>query len=259
MPSKNTIKQYVENGYYHVYNRGVEKRNIFLDDQDYRAFLYLLKFYLSPLSTLGSNKHPLVNLTEFNPVRPRQLANLYGKVELHCFCLMPNHFHLLLKQNDLTGMPDLLRRLLTTYVMYFNRRYDRVGHLFQGTYKGVLISDESYLLHLSRYLHLNPVDMTRSHPVSYPYSSYSYYLGKKKADWLKTYLISSFFKGNKTTIVKNFGSYREFVEEYEEDSKEILGNLVLETSWQYSWQGVTLSKPCQDGSEPQFYNLQPRP
>ena len=189
VPSKNTIKQYVENGYYHVYNRGVEKRDIFLDDQDYRVFLRLLKFYLSPS---GSDKHPLTSLSEFAPVRVRPLADLHQEIELHCFCLMPNHFHLLIKQISQFGMPNLLRCLLTTYSMYFNRRYNRVGHLFQGTYKAAMILEETYLLHLSRYIHLNPMEMTGSHLVSYPYSSYQYYLGKKRARWLNTEFLLSF-------------------------------------------------------------------
>ncbi len=225
MPSRNRVKQYVENSYYHVYNRGVEKRDIFIDDQDYRVFLHLLKFYLSPLN---SDKHPLTDLTGFVPVRVRPLANLYQEVELHCFCLMPNHFHLLIKQFSLSGMPNLLRRLLTTYSMYFNRRYDRVGHLFQGPYKAAIILDEPYLLHLSRYIHLNPKELTGSHLVSYLYSSYPYYLGDRKAQWLNTDFVLSFFKRSQDPILKGLNSYKEFVEDPSSDPKETLGNLVLE-------------------------------
>ena len=225
MPSRNTVKQYLENGLYHIYNRGVEKRDIFLDDQDYNVFLHLLKFYLSPIK---SEKHPLSELTGFNPVRVRPLANLGEEVELLCYCLMPNHFHLLIKQKTQDGMKKLLRRLLTTYSMYFNRRYDRVGHLFQGIYKAALIANDSYLLHLSRYIHLNPREMTRFNLVSYPYSSYAYYLGEKKAGWLNTDFILSYFKEAKDPELKDINSYKEFVESFAQDPKEIIGALTLE-------------------------------
>ncbi|KKK66524.1 hypothetical protein LCGC14_2963220, partial [marine sediment metagenome] len=105
-------------------------RKYFLDDQDYRVFLHLLKFYLSPLEK--PNEHPLTQLTGFRPVRKRPITSLHGQIKLLCYCLMPNHFHLLLKQKSKDSMEKLLRKLLTTYVLYFNRRYDRIGPLFQG-------------------------------------------------------------------------------------------------------------------------------
>lgn len=164
MPQKNTVKTFTENGIYHAYNRGVEKRDIFIDEQDYAVFLHLLKYYLSPLEV--KNVHPLLEFQNFSIVRPHPLANIEKEVELIAFCLMPNHFHLLLKQISIDGMTKLLRRILTTYSMYFNKRYKRVGHLFQGPYKAVLVQNDSYLLHLSRYIHLNPSELTRIIPVS---------------------------------------------------------------------------------------------
>jgi putative transposase len=226
MPSKHTVKQYVEDGFYHVYNRGVEKRELFLDDQDYRVFLHLLKVYLSPVEI---DKHPLTDLTGFKPVRFRPLSNLNKEVELLCFCLMPNHFHLLIKQSSLDGMSKLLRRVSTTYALYFNQRYSRVGHLFQGIYKAAIVLDEPYLLHLSRYIHLNPKELTRINPVNYPYSSYSYYSGQKTCDWLNTEFILSFFKKVDDPIVKGLRSYGEFVGGYLEDPRGIIGDLALES------------------------------
>ena len=226
MPSKHTVKQYVEDGFYHIYNRGVEKRELFLDDQDYRVFLHLLKVYLSPVEI---NKHPLTDLTGFKPVRFRPLSNLNKEVDLLCFCLMPNHFHLLIKQSSLDGMSKLLRRVSTTYALYFNQRYSRVGHLFQGIYKAAIVLDEPYLLHLSRYIHLNPLELTRINPVNYPYSSYSYYSGQKTCDWLNTEFILSFFKRVNDPTVKGLRSYGEFVGGYLEDPRGIIGDLTLES------------------------------
>jgi len=228
MPARNIVKQYLENGYYHIYNRGVEKRDIFLDDQDYRVFLHLLKFYLSPPDP--NNEHPLnkLSLTGFNPVRLRPLQTLCKEIELLAFCLMPNHFHLLIKQRVVDGMTRLTRKLATTYAMYFNHRYKRVGHLFQGAFKAALIQEDPYLLHLSRYIHLNPVELTGSNPVTHPYSSYAYYLKVKSAPWLKPQFILEYFQTNHSLLPKNINSYQKFVEEYLEDSKEHLGSLALE-------------------------------
>lgn len=208
MPAKNSVKQFIENGYYHLYNRGVEKRNIFLDQQDYAVFLHYLKQYLDPtLSVKGSDPH-----------------SLSAEIELLSFCLMPNHFHFLAKQNKKNSITQLMRAVCTNYVMYFNKKYNRVGGLFQGKYKGILIETDVYLLHLSRYIHLNP----GSDPRLYSYSSYTYYLGWRNATWIKTEEILAYFKTAQRTSLKDCLSYESFVEDFVESSEEILGNLTLE-------------------------------
>lgn len=169
MPSRFSTKRFILNGYYHLYNRGVEKRNIFMEDQDYAVFLGYLKQYLTLRK--GSD--------------PQSAKSLANEVELVAFCFMPNHFHLLAKQNTINGITKLMRAICTNYVMYFNKKYDRIGTLFQGKYKGVLVDSDTYLLHLSRYIHLNPFGIG-SDSITYPYSSYSYYLGKKKIGMVKT-------------------------------------------------------------------------
>ncbi len=212
MPAKNSVKQFIENGYYHLYNRGVEKRDIFLDEQDYAVFLNYLKKYLDP--ELGSD--PLW-----------KLKSLAHEIDLITFCLMPNHFHLLAKQITRNGITKLMRAVCTNYVMYFNKKYNRVGTLFQGKYKGVIIDNDNYLLHLSRYIHLNPYP--GSDPKSYNYSSFSYYLGNRNASWVKPQEILVFFKEAKRIGSQDFVSYQSFVEDYPEDSEEILGELTLES------------------------------
>lgn len=230
MPHRNTIRHFTEGGIYHVYNRGVEKRNIFLDEQDYAVFLHLLKYYLSPINL--EDIHPLMEFQNFTIVRPRPLANIEKEVNLLAYCLMPNHFHLILQQISMSGVTKLIRRIATTYSMYFNKRYKRVGYLFQGRYKASLIESDYYLLHLSRYVHQNPLDlpgMTRSNLVSYPYSSYSYLLGNRHASWVKPDFILSFFnRKNMPPSLNKYPSYQEFVEKTEIDSRETLGNLALD-------------------------------
>jgi putative transposase len=127
MPHKHVRKTFVEGGYYHAYNRGVDKRVIYKDGQDYSTFLNLLKLYLSP-----SKKNIFLDnksISHYSVKRPRKIQNLSKEVKLLAYCLMPNHYHLLLKQKSKDGMTKLLRRVGTTYAMYFNKRNERVGHL----------------------------------------------------------------------------------------------------------------------------------
>lgn len=195
MPSRNIVREYVPEAYYHVYNRGVEKRLIFLDEQDYRVFIGLLKKYL-----IGSTP----------PEYHRHKFNTYeNNLELLAFCLMPNHFHLLFYQYDKSAIIEFMRRLSTGYVMYFNNRYNRVGSLFQGTYKASSINADSYLHHVSRYIHLNPKDYDK-----WPYSSLAYYKGERKAKWLRPEKVLDLFNNDRS-------EYLAFVSDYESSSAEL--------------------------------------
>lgn len=114
--------------------------------------------------------------------------------------------------------------------MYFNRRYKRVGHLFQSRYKAVLVDSDEYLLHLSRYIHLNPNDLTGTVPVKYPYSSLPYYFGMKSAKWVKPKEVLDCFDKTEESkqFGKRYGSYKEFVFGDKEDSKETIGKLSID-------------------------------
>ncbi|OGD97391.1 hypothetical protein A3F02_01620 [Candidatus Curtissbacteria bacterium RIFCSPHIGHO2_12_FULL_38_9b] len=224
MPSKNSIKQYLENSYYHIYNRGVEKRVIFENDEDYKVFLSYLKIYLDPPQSIEA-RTVSVNNNLYKTVR-RPLNNYYGEIELVTYCLMPNHFHLLIWQNkNPKSIEYFMRSLCTKYSQYFNKKYQRIGYLFQGTYKAVLIKDDSQLLHLTRYIHLNP---TKETPLQKAYSSYADYLGKRSTSWVKPRRILGYFKTAQKAGLKDLFSYQSFVEDYQMDSAEVLGNLKIE-------------------------------
>ncbi len=213
MPSPNTIKTFTEDSYYHIYNRGVEKRRIFEDAQDYKTFLYYLKVYLSPLNVL-QQEYPLLRINFVN-------NNLSEEVNLLAYCLMPNHFHLLLHQKTKSGIPKLMKQIATAYAMYFNKRYQRVGPLFQGIYKGVMVTTDEQLLHLSRYIHLNPTDRGASLQ-DFQWSSYKYYTQNEGPIWVKTSPILDFFNNQNP----NF-SYENFVEKSTEEST-IVAPLLLD-------------------------------
>ena len=222
MPSKNIIKEYVENGYYHIYNRGVEKRDIFLDEQDCIIFLHYLKLYLSPIEELKQLDLPGLRISKFITL------NLSAEVDLLAFALMPNHIHLQIKQKTADGIVKLMKRLATAYVMYFNKKYLRVGSLFQNTYKATLIETDEYLLHLSRYIHLNPAKTIFKKINFKEFTSYPYYLGQKHASWIKPQEILRYFRSARRKNLKDILSYQSFVEDYKESSVEILGPLIIE-------------------------------
>jgi putative transposase len=184
MPSRNVIKINVSDSYYHAYTRGASKQQIFLDDADYNFFLSLFERYLS------KEKHLNVTYQKLN-----------DSVEVLAYCLMPNHFHLLLYQIDKVGMSKLMHGIMTSYSRYFNNKYGRSGPLFESRYKASRISSEAYLLHISRYIHLNPSDW-----MDYPYSSLRTYFYNDMPDWM-----------NKKHIAQIYGSaveYHKFLEDY---------------------------------------------
>jgi len=184
MPSKNTIRNFDVNSMYHVYNRGNNKRDIFLDDKDYVVFLSYLKFAL--LTDRESNELPKIDtqlISSAARFNMRRLG-LQGKLELVSYCLMPNHFHLQFFQYDINAIEKLMRSVMTGYVAYFNKRHDCSGGLFQGTYKASHINTEGYWQHISRYIHLNPIDLGVNFN-NYKYSSYKYYSGEAKAEWMQ--------------------------------------------------------------------------
>lgn len=224
MPAKNVLKLYIENGYYHIYNRGVEKRIIFVDAQDYKVFLNYLKVYLQPQEQ--STKVVSIDNTSFKAIE-RPLKNFHQEVELLAYCLMPNHFHLLIKQKGHRSIEFFMRALGTKYSGYFNKKHQRVGPLFQGPYKAALIENDEYLLHLSRYIHLNPYKDSPL-PLANIHSSYPDYLEKRQTPWLNTQPVLSFFQTAKKTKLKAISSYQNFVEDYHRDSKQLLGELALD-------------------------------
>ena len=148
MPYKNIVKKFSEGVYYHAYNRGYNKQVIFHDKQDYATFMFLLKKYLD----LDFREARVMPTGEVVFIKSNSLVK---DVELHAFSLMPNHFHMLIKQKSKKGMPKLIGRVSQAYTHYYNEKYEKIGSIWQGTYKAVLIRNEQQFLHVSRYIHIN--------------------------------------------------------------------------------------------------------
>lgn len=224
MPAKNAIKEYEPGGYYHIYNRGVEKRLIFMDEMDYSVFISYLAFYLSILDLRGYSSQG-----ETIP-SSKVLKNYFGEIKLLAYCLMPNHFHLMIKQESDRGIDHFMRSLSTKYVRYFNSKYKRVGSLFQDTYKGVRVETESQFVYLSKYIHRNPLGITCEDTPrrleDYRYSSYGNYLKKFSQNWVDVEEILGLFGGINRQI--SFKNYQEFVEESSDYDFSFIKEVVLD-------------------------------
>lgn len=185
---------FANNHIYHIYNRGVEKRDVFLNDQDRFRFIHDLFEFNDEASALHLYyKLPALQSSEVRlpkiEVRRKPRKCL---IDILAFCLMPNHFHLLLQQRKEKGISLFMQKLGTGYTNYFNKKYDRVGALFQGKFKAALVEEESHFLYLPLYIHANPIALA-SHTQgenasvtnilrfleSYRWSSYQDYIGKK--------------------------------------------------------------------------------
>lgn len=227
MPAKNSIKQYLENGYYHIYNRGVNKQDIFFDKQDYSVFLSYLKEYLLPkdedaLRDLISN--PKTSWQEKDKaIKSLNLCNFSDEISLFAFCLMPNHFHLLSQQKSSNIIDRFIKSVGVRYSMYIKRKYQRVGPLFQGVYKAVLITSEEQLLYLTRYIHRQALNLqggTLQEQEVHP-CSFGEYLGFRKTQWIKSDQILNFYYKNNP-----HSSYESFIRQSQET--EIISKLIFE-------------------------------
>lgn len=154
MPGR--LSPLVTGEYYHVFNRGVNKQPIFLDRRDYHRALELIKFY-SFVNTGFKYSHFTKLSVERRATILEELRKGNKKlVEFTCFVLMPNHFHFLIKQLEDGGISKFLSKFQNSYTRYFNTKNERIGPLLQGYFKSIRVEDNSQLLHLSRYIHLNP-------------------------------------------------------------------------------------------------------
>ncbi len=185
------VRYFQQESYYHVFNRGNRKQNIFVQLKDYLRFLK----------------------------RIREYKEEFG-ITITCYCLMPNHFHFILKQEREIPISSFMLRLCTSYAKYFNIKYEQIGSLFQDRFKAKLVDADEYLLHLTRYIHRNPLKLLLSTPgvelESYRWSSYRSFTGKIKDELVDPAFILNYFSQTNPG-----GDYKSFVEfESEEKDKE---------------------------------------
>lgn len=195
---------FVDGEYYHIYNRGLDHRPTFTDARECIRAIDLMKFYRHKNIPLRYSQ--ILNL----PIEIRQemLKNVFSSekhVDIICYCIMPNHFHFLIRQISESGIPKFISNFSNAYTRYFNTKNDRSGPLFQGVFRGVHVETDEQLVHLSRYIHLNPVVSGLVHQEqqeNYPWSSYKEYLSLENKGITSKEIVLAMFKG--TTDYKQF-------------------------------------------------------
>lgn len=157
--------QFIQGHYYHIYNRGAGKATICLDDDDFTSILQRMKEYVTKYS-----------------------------IAIIAYCLMPNHYHWLVRQDSIVEARILPQRVFNGYVKYFNKRHNRSGTLFEGPFQAKLVNKDEYLRHLPRYIHGNPVkDGFAASPELWPYSNYAEWIGIRQGTLVDHNFIEEFY------------------------------------------------------------------
>lgn len=182
------IIPFVNGYYYHIYNRGSEKKNIFNNNWDYNRLLKTIKYYQLEGPKPRLSKYLISQDHTLKPISDKKI------VDIICYCLMPNHFHFLIKQLKDGGITEFISKLSNSYTKYYNTKYNRVGPLLQGEFKATLIESDEQLIHVSRYIHLNPIaSLLVKNLNQYRWSSYKEYINNSKGICIKEELLN-FFK-----------------------------------------------------------------
>ncbi len=210
----NIDRELVEGGLYHIFNRGVEKRQVYTDSVDYNGFLTRLVFYQQERTIARFSDSDFDIADRLPPLHYQLLA----------YCLMPNHFHLLVQANSDRGISVAISNLLNSYTRSFNTRHQRVGPLFQGAFKSVPVQSDEQLLHVQRYIHLNPyVAGIETVVGSHPWSSYKEYFKDRNPKLCQS---DSFFHFTSYTVE----GLREFTTDFADYARSArwLQNITLE-------------------------------
>jgi putative transposase len=144
---------FVEGEYYHIYNRGNSKQEIFHDDEDYSRFVTLL------YTCNSESNFRMFLVTRTNELDPFLWERQGQLVAIGAYVLMPNHFHILITEKTEGGISKFMQKLSTAYVMYYNKKYNRTGGLFEGKFKSQHLDTDKYLKYIFSYIHLNPIKL----------------------------------------------------------------------------------------------------
>lgn len=191
---------------YHIFNRGVAKLPIFKDKRDYNRFLETIYYY--------QFQGPKPQFSQLKRFRDFNFEKNKRIVEIICYCLMSNHYHFMIKQLHDNGISEFINKVSNSYTKYFNKRHDRVGPLLQGQFKAVRVESNEQLIHLSRYIHLNPVvSFLIKDLKKYFYSSYPAFIDLQQDKICNKGLVLSMFKTPKL--------YEMFVLDQQDYAKEL--------------------------------------
>ncbi|OGH16445.1 MAG: hypothetical protein A3C30_04615 [Candidatus Levybacteria bacterium RIFCSPHIGHO2_02_FULL_40_18] len=214
------------NGYiYHIFNRGIDRRSVFTGFREYLRAQELIEFYKHLETPVRYSKFLQLSKSLRDDVL-REINKSETQVDILAYCLMPNHFHFMLQQKVDKGVSTFIANFTNAYTRYFNTKHERIGPMFEGIFKAVLVESDEQLIHLSRYIHLNPVVssiINESDLNNYKWSSYHEYIAPSKNSTVsKRDLVMSMFESAK--------HYEKFVLDQIEYGKklEIIKHLTLE-------------------------------
>lgn len=173
----------VNGEYYHIFNRGISHQLTYMQKKDYERFLLCLSYYL-----YRNTPYKLARLLQLPLDERNNILNALKKendrnITICSYALMPNHFHLLVRQEKENGISETLKHISDAYTRYFNTKYKRYGPLYQGAFKAARIETDEQFLHVSRYIHLNPLVnyvVKESQFLSYTWSSLPYFISGKQ-------------------------------------------------------------------------------
>ena len=210
------ITPLVTDHYYHILNRGVAHQPTSLLARDYERFLLCLSYYRHKDTPVRLSKLLQIPKDVRSKILERLETSNNTIVELLAYCCMPNHFHILLKQRFDGGVSSFMRKVTDSYTRYFNTKHKRVGPVFQGAFKAVHINNNEQLLHVSRYIHLNPLvsGVVRENDfLNFPWSSLGSYTNDKISTFVNTQLVLENFR--------NTQKYLEFVRDQADYGKRL--------------------------------------
>ncbi len=197
----------VSNEIYHIFNRGIASQPTFIDKRDYQRALDTIFYYQNVSPPIKYSRFLSLSLQERNNILEKLRIQKDFLVEIITLCLMPNHFHLLLKQLKDNGISRFVGNLTNSYTRFFNTKRKRSGPIYEGKFKSVRIETEEQLLHVSRYIHLNPytafIVKKLEDLENYPYSSFIEYTKDSTTNFYTKDIILGNFKNRK--------AYKQFV------------------------------------------------
>jgi REP element-mobilizing transposase RayT len=218
MPAKNLLRTAHKGAFIHVYNKGVEERVIFVDEDDYKVFLGFVNEYLSDPTLIESQKKSFTVKGRTYHGTPHKPKNYFKKVSLIAYALEPDHFHLVLHQNAKNILQNFIRSLCTRYSIYYNKKYTRRGALFEGPYKSASITDGKQMVHFLSYLHSSH---NKQNSTASTFSSIS------EANWMSKFADFETAENSKPITLNE---YKVLAENYsfDEREKELLASTVIE-------------------------------
>jgi len=207
----------VSNEIYHVFNKSLDGRHIFIDKKSLQRAFLCMQYYQRSTPPLKFSHFLQLSKDYQEKILQNIKSDKSLNIEFLAFCFMPSHFHFLIKQVSENGISRFTSNFINSYTRYFNTRHDRNGHLFQGQFKAVHVEDDDQLLHISRYIHLNPYS---SHLVKniddlvkYPWSSYTEYLEGGEVCAGKDMILDQFNNSNDYELfVKDHSDYQRNLE-----------------------------------------------